>query len=167
MMRDYVSERNRKAKKIWAKTKNLVHDSVNNPRLRPSFYQKVAGNCRRLGKPEFTGQSGDRLFYFAAVGETKKLASRSRFLFRIPPESQGKLTFNAARGSQGKAVHQHATLPLCASIHRASCRNNQKPRMHTNSRVRRDAVLGKHESAFALISVHSRSKQSLPKEKQT
>ena len=36
-----------------------------------------------------------------------------RFLLRVPPRLQGTVAFRATRRSHRRAVHQHATLPLC------------------------------------------------------
>jgi hypothetical protein len=77
----------------------------------------VATGCRvnnsgGLKNPEFAGLAGGILVYFA-IGEAERLASRVRSLLRVSAESQGIVKFTASRGSHRKAVHKHATLPLC------------------------------------------------------
>ena len=53
------------------------------------------------------------MLYSASVGEAKRLASRLRFLLRVLLKRTGTLTFNVSHGSHRRAVHKHATLPLC------------------------------------------------------
>ena len=60
------------------------------------------------------------LCFLSAFVETKRLASRLRFLLRVPRERTGTMTFNASRGSHRRAVHPHATLPPCTfALHRS------------------------------------------------
>ena len=53
------------------------------------------------------------MFYSAVIGEAKRLASRLRFLLRVPPSFRThSVTLNVSRGSRRRADHADARVPL-------------------------------------------------------